>query len=100
MYCLVLANSCTKACLRAGTMYTISSDFSKQTKSSRAGLKLGKKKYISCVEDLNRHFEEYNFEFWQFSKYFQNNFCTLKISHFVYFHFFRCWKVSAMDGVC
>ncbi|XP_023349205.1 ankyrin repeat and BTB/POZ domain-containing protein 2 [Eurytemora carolleeae] len=36
----VLANSCTKACLRAGTMYTISSDFSKQTKSSRAGLKL------------------------------------------------------------
>ena len=44
MYYLVLANSCTKSCLRAGTMYTISSDFSKQTKSSRAGLNLGKKK--------------------------------------------------------
>ena len=46
-----LAGSAVKACLRAGAMYSISSDQGRQTKSSRAGLHLdiGRVQQWMCV---------------------------------------------------
>jgi len=56
-----LASTSIKACLRAGAMYNISSDQTKQTKSSRAGLFLdiGKVHQWMCTVKIGKFIQEY-----------------------------------------
>ena len=51
-----------KACLRAGAMYNISSDQSRQTKSTRAGLFLdiGKVQQWMCTVKIGKFIQEYS----------------------------------------
>ena len=55
------ANNSVKSCLRAGAMYNISSDQSRQTKSSRAGLYLdiGKVQQWMCTVKIGKYVQEY-----------------------------------------
>jgi len=56
-----IASSSIKACLRAGAMYNISSDHTRQTKSSRAGLFLdiGKVQQWMCTVKVGKFIQEY-----------------------------------------
>ena len=55
------ADNSVKSCLRAGAMYNISSDQSRQTKSSRAGLFLdiGKVQQWMCTVKIGKYVQEY-----------------------------------------
>ena len=59
--CPTLASSSIKACLRAGAMYNISSDQSRQTKSSRSGvfLDIGKVHQWMCTVRIGKFIQEY-----------------------------------------
>ena len=56
-----IASNSIKACLRAGAMYNISSDQTRQTKSSRAGLFLdiGKVQQWMCTVKVGKFIQEY-----------------------------------------
>ena len=56
-----IASNSVKACLRAGAMYNISSDQSRQTKSTRAGLFLdiGKVQQWMCTVKIGKFIQEY-----------------------------------------
>ena len=57
-----IASSSVKACLRAGAMYNISSDQTRQTKSTRAGLFLdiGKVQQWMCTVKIGKFIQEYS----------------------------------------
>ncbi|XP_060530713.1 ankyrin repeat and BTB/POZ domain-containing protein 2 [Cylas formicarius] len=59
--CPPLADSCVKACLRASAMLAVSSDCTKQSKSSRAGLHLQVGRFHRWMTDVNlaRFIHEY-----------------------------------------
>ncbi|XP_046487314.1 ankyrin repeat and BTB/POZ domain-containing protein 2 isoform X1 [Neodiprion pinetum] len=50
--CPALADSCTKACLRAAAMFAVSGDQLKQSKGSRAGLQLPVGRFIRWMTDV------------------------------------------------
>ncbi|XP_065334017.1 ankyrin repeat and BTB/POZ domain-containing protein 2 isoform X2 [Cloeon dipterum] len=56
-----LADSCTKSCLRAATMFAVSGDQMKQSKSSRAGLQLSVGRFHRWMSDvrLGKFIHEY-----------------------------------------
>ncbi|XP_076665560.1 ankyrin repeat and BTB/POZ domain-containing protein 2 isoform X3 [Andrena cerasifolii] len=59
--CPALADSCTKACLRAATMFAVSGDQLKQSKASRSGLQLPVGRFLRWMSDvrLGRMIHEY-----------------------------------------
>ncbi|XP_012267790.2 ankyrin repeat and BTB/POZ domain-containing protein BTBD11 isoform X3 [Athalia rosae] len=50
--CPALADSCTKACLRAAAMFAVSGDQLKQSKGSRAGLQLPVGRFLRWMSDV------------------------------------------------
>ncbi|XP_015588276.1 ankyrin repeat and BTB/POZ domain-containing protein 2 isoform X2 [Cephus cinctus] len=50
--CPALADSCTKACLRAAAMFAVSGDQLKQSKASRAGLQLPVGRFLRWMSDV------------------------------------------------
>ncbi|XP_008547704.2 ankyrin repeat and BTB/POZ domain-containing protein 3 [Microplitis demolitor] len=61
VFCPALADSCTKACLRAAAMCAVSGDQLKQSKSSRSGLQLPVGRFLRWMSDvkLGRMIHEY-----------------------------------------
>ncbi|XP_071862841.1 ankyrin repeat and BTB/POZ domain-containing protein 2 isoform X1 [Bombus fervidus] len=59
--CPALADSCTKACLRAAAMFAVSGDQLKQSKASRSGLQLPVGRFLRWMSDvrLGRMIHEY-----------------------------------------
>ncbi|XP_015184222.1 PREDICTED: ankyrin repeat and BTB/POZ domain-containing protein BTBD11 isoform X2 [Polistes dominula] len=59
--CPALADSCTKACLRAAAMFAVSGDQLKQSKASRSGLQLPVGRFLRWMSDvrLGRMVHEY-----------------------------------------
>ncbi|XP_011298194.1 ankyrin repeat and BTB/POZ domain-containing protein BTBD11 isoform X2 [Fopius arisanus] len=59
--CPALADSCTKACLRAAAMFAVSGDQIKQSKASRSGLQLPVGRFFRWMSDvkLGRMIHEY-----------------------------------------
>ncbi|XP_066592813.1 ankyrin repeat and BTB/POZ domain-containing protein 2 isoform X2 [Prorops nasuta] len=59
--CPALADSCTKACLRAAAMFVVSGDQLKQSKASRSGLQLPVGRFLRWMSDvrLGRMIHEY-----------------------------------------
>ncbi|XP_043799793.1 ankyrin repeat and BTB/POZ domain-containing protein BTBD11 isoform X3 [Apis laboriosa] len=59
--CPALADSCTKACLRAAAMFAVSGDQLKQSKASRSGLQLPVGRFFRWMSDvrLGRMIHEY-----------------------------------------
>lgn len=60
--CPALADSCTKACLRAAAMFAVSGDQFKQSKASRSGLQLPVGRFLRWMSDvkLGRMIHEYS----------------------------------------
>ncbi|KAK0159103.1 hypothetical protein PV328_010028 [Microctonus aethiopoides] len=60
--CPALADSCTKACLRAAAMFAVSGDQFKQSKASRSGLHLPVGRFFRWMSDvkLGRMIHEYS----------------------------------------
>lgn len=50
--CPALADSCTKACLRAAAMFVVSGDQLKQSKASRSGLQLPVGRFLRWMSDV------------------------------------------------
>ncbi|XP_017789110.1 PREDICTED: ankyrin repeat and BTB/POZ domain-containing protein 2 [Habropoda laboriosa] len=50
--CPALADSCTKACLRAAAMFAVSGDQLKQSKASRSGLQLPVGRFLRWMSDV------------------------------------------------
>ncbi|XP_011500686.1 PREDICTED: ankyrin repeat and BTB/POZ domain-containing protein 2 isoform X2 [Ceratosolen solmsi marchali] len=61
LLCPALADSCTKACLRAAAMFAVSGDQLKQSKGSRSGLQLPVGRFLRWMSDvrLGRMIHEY-----------------------------------------
>ncbi|XP_044011583.1 ankyrin repeat and BTB/POZ domain-containing protein 2 isoform X1 [Aphidius gifuensis] len=61
LLCPALADSCTKACLRAAAMFVVSGDQLKQSKSSRSGLQLPVGRFLRwmCDVKLGKMIHEY-----------------------------------------
>ncbi|XP_043268574.1 ankyrin repeat and BTB/POZ domain-containing protein 2 isoform X3 [Venturia canescens] len=59
--CPALADSCTKACLRAAAMFAVSGDQLRQSKASRSGLQLPVGRFLRWMSDvkLGRMIHEY-----------------------------------------
>ncbi|XP_076231181.1 ankyrin repeat and BTB/POZ domain-containing protein 2 isoform X2 [Calliopsis andreniformis] len=59
--CPALADSCTKACMRAAAMFAVSGDQLKQSKASRSGLQLPVGRFLRWMSDvrLGRMVHEY-----------------------------------------